>query len=76
MPPPSPPTNLPQPPIDNLRVRLGSVVAALAKLNITIPVEDLLKGIREEDEANRTKFTPEEFQERKSALSPRSIPDN
>ena len=40
-------------------------MAALAKLNIKISIEDL-KGIREVDEASRTsrtKFTAEEFRE-------------
>jgi len=62
MPPPSSPAHLPPPPIEDSHVRLDSVVAVLAKLNIKISAEDLLKATREEDEASRTKFTPEEFQ--------------
>jgi len=76
MPHPSPPADFPPPPVEYLHVRLGSVVAALAKLNIKISIEDLLKSTREVDEATRTKFTAEEFQRCKSAPAPRQIPDS
>jgi len=75
MPPPSPPADLPPPPVEYFHVRLGSVVAALAKLNIKISVEDLLKKTREVDEVSRTKFTVEEFQKCKPAPAPRPISD-
>ena len=51
-------------------------MAALAKLNTEISIEDLLKGTREVDEASRasrTKFTAEEFRECKSTPAPCSI---
>ncbi|KAJ6551598.1 hypothetical protein B0H19DRAFT_1378289 [Mycena capillaripes] len=48
-------------------VRIDSLVAALDKLNIKIPVGDLMKAIHEEDEARR-KLTPEGTQ-RRAALS-------
>jgi len=57
----------PPPPVEDLHVRLGSVVAALAKQNIKISAEDLLKVTREVDAATCTEFTAEEFRERKSA---------
>ena len=76
MPPPFPPADLPPPPVEYLHVRLGSVVAALAKLNIKISIEDLLKSTREVDEASRIKFTAEEFQKCKSAPAPRPTSDN
>lgn len=59
------------PPSGDLLVRLGSVVAALAKLNVKVSTEELLKAIHEE-EANHAKSTVEPIQKRKSALP---IPD-
>ena len=53
------PPPLPRPSAGDHRVRVGTVVAALAKLNIEISIEDLLNGVREVEEANRpkTKFS-------------------
>jgi len=64
------------PPVEDLPVRLGSVVAALAILNIKISAEYFFKVAREVDEATRTKFTVEEFRECMSTPAPRSISDN
>ena len=48
---PQPP---PSPPLDPLEsVRIGSLAAALVKLNINVPIEDLLKAVHEADEARR-----------------------
>ena len=69
----SPPALPPLPSTDDRLVRLGTVVAALAKLNINISIEDLLKGIHEEDEASRAKYNV--VRNRKSALAPRPISD-
>ena len=76
MPLPPPPANLPPPPVEGVHVRLGSVVAALAKLNIKVSVDDLFKITREVDEATCTKFTAEEFQKCKPATALHPISDN
>jgi len=56
-------------PVDSLQVvRIDSLAAALAKLNIKIPIEDLLKVIHDEDEVKRVKVAPETTQ-RRAALS-------
>ena len=47
-------------PADVLQVvRVASLAAALAKLNVKIPIEDLIKVIQDEDEAKRVKVTAE-----------------
>ncbi|KAM6493678.1 hypothetical protein JOM56_010039 [Amanita muscaria] len=51
---PPPPSN------DELQVvHIASLAAALDKLNIKIPIEDLLKVIHDEEEARRVKLTAE-----------------
>ena len=46
------------PPADALQVvHIASPAAALAKLNVKIIIEDLIKVIRDEDEAKRVKVT-------------------
>jgi hypothetical protein len=63
LPPPSP--------ADSLQVvHIDSLAAALAKLNVKIAIEDLLKAIHDEDEAKRVKVTAEAIQ-RRAALSGR-----
>ena len=68
----------PPPPSDFiLVVHVDSMAAALAKLNIKVPVEDLVKAIREEDEAKGIKlFTGVALSECKSALIPSSLSDS
>ncbi|KAF8886879.1 hypothetical protein CPB84DRAFT_1535611 [Gymnopilus junonius] len=59
----------PPPTADTLQVvHVSSLAAALAKLNINISIEDLLKVIHDEDEARRVKLTTEASQ-RRAALS-------
>ena len=61
----------PPPPADALQVvHITSLAAALAKLNVKIPIEDLIKVIQDEDEAKRVKVTAEATQ-RRAALSER-----
>ena len=50
-------------------------MAALAKLNIEISIEDL-KGVREVEEASRPKSKFSVIRNRKSALAPRPISGN
>ncbi|KDR76694.1 hypothetical protein GALMADRAFT_139590 [Galerina marginata CBS 339.88] len=61
----------PPPPADSFQVvHISSLAAALAKLNINIPIEDLIKAINEEDEARRVKSTAQvNSAERHAALS-------
>ena len=73
MPSPPPLPRLPLPSTGDHLVRLGTVVAVLAKLNINISIENLLKGIREADEASLAKYIT--TLNRKSAPAPRSISD-
>ena len=72
--PPQPP--LPQPSDDNHHAPLSTVMAALAKLNIEISIEDLLKGVREVEEASLPKSKFSVIRNRKSALAPRPISGN
>jgi hypothetical protein len=61
----------PPPPADALQVvHIASLAAALAKLNVKIPIEDLIKVIHDEDEAKRVKVAAEATQ-RRAALSER-----
>ena len=61
----------PPPQADTLQVvHIDSLEAALAKLNVKIPIEDLIKAIQDEDEAKRVKATAEATQ-RRAALSER-----
>ncbi|KAJ7243883.1 hypothetical protein B0H12DRAFT_1129890 [Mycena haematopus] len=67
----------PSPPLaDSLQVvQISSLAAALAKLNIGIPVEDVIKAVpREEDEAKRATLSARATQRRavlsKLALHP------
>ncbi|KAF9473231.1 hypothetical protein BDN70DRAFT_843746 [Pholiota conissans] len=54
------------PPADGLQsIKISSLEAALAKLNINISIETLLKTIHDEEEARRVKLTAE----RRIALS-------
>lgn len=54
---------------DTLQViHIASLAAALAKLNVKIPIEDFLKVIHDEDEARRVKVAAEATQHR-AALS-------
>ena len=48
---PQPPPSTPLDPLGAVRIR--SLAAALVKLNINVPIEDLLKAVHEEDEARR-----------------------
>ena len=65
-------------------VRIASLAAALAKPNVKIPIEDLIKVIQDEDEAKRVKVTAEVTQrgaalrlsERKSACHACSLTTN
>jgi hypothetical protein len=59
---------LPPPPLQDDTVHIASLAAALAKLNVKIPIEDLVKVIHDEDEARRVKVAAEETQ-RRAALS-------
>ena len=74
---------LPPPPVDTLQVvDIASLAAALTKLNVEIPIEDLIKVIQDEDEAKRVKVTAEATQrraalsERKPAPAPCPLSDN
>jgi hypothetical protein len=59
------------PPVDSLQVvHIDSLAAALTKLNVKIPIEDLLKVIHDEDEAKRVEVTADAVQ-RRAALSKR-----
>jgi hypothetical protein len=61
----------PPPPADSLQVvHIDSLAAALAKLNVKIPIEDLLKVIHDEDEAKRVKVTADAVK-RRAVLSKR-----
>ncbi len=62
----------PPPPADSLQVvHIASLTAALAKLNVKIPIEDLIKVIHDENEAKRVKVTAEATQ-RRAAVSRRT----
>jgi hypothetical protein len=68
---------LPPPPTDALQVvRVTSLAAALAKLNVKIPIEDLIKVIHDEDEARRVKLTAEATQRRVALSKRKSAPDS
>ncbi|KAJ7654308.1 hypothetical protein B0H17DRAFT_1146804 [Mycena rosella] len=60
----------PSPPLaDSLQVvQISSLAAALAKLNIEIPVEDVVKAVHREDEAKRATSSAQATQ-RRAALS-------
>ncbi|KAF8200028.1 hypothetical protein K438DRAFT_1759059 [Mycena galopus ATCC 62051] len=60
----------PSPPLaDSLQVvQISSLAAALAKLNIGIPVEDVIEAVRREDEAKRATLSAQATQ-RRAALS-------
>lgn len=70
---------LPPPPAaDELQVvHVSSLAAALTKLDIKIPMDDLLRAIHDEDEARRVKLTSDATQRRaalsKRKSSPRSL---
>ena len=53
---------------DSLQVQISSVAAALAKLNIGIPVEHVIEAVRREDEAKRAA----QATERRAALIKRN----
>ncbi|KAF7328842.1 hypothetical protein MVEN_02513600 [Mycena venus] len=61
----------PSPPLaDSLQViQISSLAAALAKLNIGIPVEDVIKAVHREDEAKRATLSAQATQHRAAALS-------
>jgi hypothetical protein len=67
---------LPPPADAHLVVHVSSLAAALAKLNVDIPIEDLLKVIRDEDEARRVKLTAEATQRRATRSRRKSAPDS
>lgn len=59
----------PPPPADALQVvHITSLAAALASLNIKIPIEDIIRVIHDEDKAKRVKVTAEATQ-RRAAIS-------
>ena len=67
-----PPTT---PPADSLQVvHIASLTAALARLNIKIPIEDIIKVIQDEDEAKRVKVTAEATQRRAAPSERKSAP--
>ncbi|KAJ7224769.1 hypothetical protein C8J57DRAFT_1025179, partial [Mycena rebaudengoi] len=60
------------PPADSLQVvQISSLAAALEKLNIGIPVEDVIKAVHREDEAKRSTSSAQATQ-RRAALSNRN----
>ena len=62
-------------PADSLQVvHIDSLAAALAKLNLKIPIEDLITPIHEEDEAKRVKVTAEATQRRAAPSERKSAP--
>jgi hypothetical protein len=56
-------------------VHITSVVAALDKLNVKIPIEDLVKAIRDEDEARHVKLTAEATESITGQSKGKSAPD-
>ncbi|CAA7264871.1 unnamed protein product [Cyclocybe aegerita] len=68
--PPPPPVNVNSPQV----VQISSLTAVLARLGITIPIEDVIKAVHDENEANRAKLTAEATKRRaalrKLALEP------
>jgi hypothetical protein len=55
----------PPPPVDGLQVvHIASLEAALIKLNVKIPIDNIIKAIHDEDEARRVnlKLTTEATQ--------------
>jgi hypothetical protein len=56
-------------------VHITSVVAALHKLNVEIPVEDLIKAIHVEEDAKRVDFTAEATQYLAMLSKRKSAPD-
>lgn len=66
-PPPQAPDN------DGLQVvSIDSLTAALEKLNVNVPVKDMVSAIREVDQAKRAKLA-NEATERRAALSTRKL---
>jgi len=53
-------------------VQISSLTAALAKLNVNIPIEDLIKAIHDEDEAKRTKLQAEASQRPRYVIQART----
>ena len=63
--------SLPPPPADALQViTISSLAAALAKLHVDVSVEDIIKAVQDENEAQRAKLTTEATN-RRAALSQR-----
>ncbi|KAJ3505104.1 hypothetical protein NLJ89_g7586 [Agrocybe chaxingu] len=59
----------PPPPANSLQVvQISSLTAALARLGINIPIEDVIKAVHEENGANRAKLAAEATK-RRAALS-------
>lgn len=68
LPPPPPADEAPQ------VIHIASLAAALAKLNVKIPIDDLIKAIHDEDEAKRVKVTAEATQRRAAVSKRKSAP--
>lgn len=65
------PPSLAPPPADSLQVFQISSLAALVKLNIGIPVEDVIEAVQREDEAKRATLTAQPSK-RRTTLSKRN----
>ena len=52
-------------------VHISSLAAVLAKLNVKIPIEDLIEAIHDEDEAKRVRMTTADATQRCAAPSER-----
>jgi hypothetical protein len=66
------PPSLAPPPADSLQVfQISSLAAALVKLNIGIPVEDVIEAVQREDEAKRATLTAQPSK-RRTTLSKRN----
>ncbi|KAF8905225.1 hypothetical protein CPB84DRAFT_1745551 [Gymnopilus junonius] len=50
-------------------IYIPSLIAALAKLDVKVPVEDLLRAIHDEDEARCSELNDRAIQQRRTALS-------
>jgi hypothetical protein len=76
LPPPPSAGFLPPRPAGSFQaVHIASLEAALAKLNIKIPIENVMKAIHEEEEARRVEQTAE-VTRRRAAPSKRELAPN
>ena len=62
----------PPPPDDALHI--ASVAAEITKLNVKIPIEDLIKAIHDADEAKRIEATAEAIRRRAALFERKSAP--